>query len=541
MIVLGICGGVRASHHDAAAALFVDGQLVAAAEEERFLRVKHAAGLLPYHAVLFCLEAAKLTIHDVDVIAFNGETIDDIHRRLSDYFRFRFGHSPAVELVPHYVAHAASAYRLSGFTNALAVSADVSGDSVSTFIAHGVNEELRPLRLIPRPNSLGLFYSLITQHLGFARDNDEYKVMGLASYGETPVDLSFLLTSKGGEHTFHHEGFIKTVGPRSPFPSKQEALFSDALLKRLGPSRLPNEPITQFHKDLAYGAQQALEGAMLALLNHYHEQTGATRVCLAGGVALNCVMNQRVAALPWVQDVFVQPAASDAGGCLGAATEVLSKHGISAEPMTHVYLGPSYSDKEVGQLLRSYGWTPTHLENPAVYAAERIQEGQVVGWFQGKMEFGPRSLGNRSILADPRNSEMKAKINATIKFREDFRPFAPAVLEERAAECFVCETPSPHMTMTFDVRDEWKERLASVTHVDGTARLQTVSRTTNPRFHELISHFNALTGVPVVINTSLNLQGQPICRSPRDALFAFAGSGMDSLVIGDWVVEKSRC
>ena len=540
MYVLGICGGIRAGHHDGAAALFDDGKLVAAAEEERFLRVKHATARLPENAIRYCLQEAGIGIRDVDTVAYNYATIDQMGERLADFFRFRFGHSPEIRVIPHYLAHAASAYRLSGFDEALTLSADVSGDSVSTFITHGQGDVIHPLKAIRRPNSVGLFYSIITQHLGFVRDNDEYKVMGLASYGTEETDLSFLLSWGGGEHRFHYETYMKPVGPKSPFPSKQESIFTPALVEKLGPPRLPDEPITRQHQNLAFSVQQTLERCVIDLLEHYHRETGSRKVCIAGGVGLNCVMNQRIAALPWVDELFVQPAASDAGGCIGAAVEVLGQRGTVIEPMEHVYLGPSFSDDEIEQYLRSYGLKPRRVEDPARFAAEKIARGKIVAWFQGRMEFGPRALGNRSILADPRDPEMKARINATIKFREDFRPFAPAVLEERVADCFVDGFAAPYMTFTFDVREEWKERLASITHVDGTARIQTVSKKTNPLFHQLIGHFEELSGIPVVINTSLNIKGQPICLAPRDAVFTYHGSGMDCLVIGHWVLEKEQ-
>jgi carbamoyltransferase len=540
MYVLGICGGIRAGHHDGAAVLFEDGRLIAAAEEERFIKVKHAMARLPEFAVRYCLEEAGIEITDLHAVGYNYATIDNIGPRLTDFFRFRFGHSPSIRLIPHYLAHAASVYRLSGFEEALTLSADVSGDSMSTFITHGEGGVIHPLKSIKRPNSLGLFYSMITQLLGFQRDNDEYKVMGLASYGKEEHDLSFLLSWKDGEHKFNFEEYMKPVGPRSPFPSKQESIFTPALVERLGPPRLPTEPITQHHMDLAYSVQKTLERCVVDMLEFYHGETGSRRIAIAGGVGLNCVMNQRIAALPWVDDIFIQPAASDAGGSLGAAVEVLAQEGIRPEPMEHVYLGPSFSDEEIDGFIKSYGLKARWEDNPAAYAAEQIANGKILAWYQGRMEFGPRALGNRSILADPRDPLMKDKINATIKFREDFRPFAPAVLEERVSDCFVDGFPAPYMTLTFDVREEWKERLASITHVDGTARIQTVSKKTNPLFHELIANFEKISGIPVVINTSFNVKGQPICLAPRDAVFTYHGSGMDCLVMGHWVLEKNK-
>jgi len=301
---------------------------------------------------------------------------------------------------------------------------------------------------------------------------------------------------------------------------------------------LPHEPLTQHHKDLAYSVQKTLERCVLDLLTHYHHETGSNRVAVAGGVGLNCVMNQRIAALPWVDELWVQPAASDAGGSLGAAAEVLAGKGVDIEPMQHCYLGPEFDDDEIAGFIRAYGIKARRVDDPASYAASRLAQGKILAWFQGRMEFGPRALGNRSILADPRDPDMKDKINATIKFREDFRPFAPAVLEERVGDCFVDGRPAPFMTLTFDVREEWKQRLASITHVDGTARIQTVDKQTNSLFHRLITEFEKISGIPVVINTSFNIKGQPICLSPRDAISTFYGTGMDCLVMGHWVLEK---
>jgi len=538
MYVLGISGGFRAGQHESSAVLFENGKIVAAAEEERFIRFKHAPGKMPENAIRFCLGTAGITMKEVDVVGVNVANSKETIERVGDFLRFRFGYSPEVRGVLHYVAHAASVYRLSAFDDSLIMSADVSGDSVSTFIAHGKGKEIVPLCTIKRPNSLGLFYSMITQHLGFFRDNDEYKVMGLASYGKNEVDLSSLLKWGNGSYEFNYKDFMKEVGPQSPFPSKQEAIFSQKLIDLLGKPRLASEPIEQRHKDLAYSAQKMLERCVCDLLTYYHEKTGSRRVSIAGGVGLNCVMNHRIRSLTWVDDIIIQPASSDAGSSIGAAVEILAEAGIDLEPLKHVYLGPSFTDEEIEASLKSYGLKGEWVDDPSAYAAEQIADGKIIAWFQGRMEFGPRALGNRSILANPQDPDMKEKLNATIKFREDFRPFAPAVLEERAADCFEDGCSAPYMTMTFDVRDDWKKRLASITHIDGTARIQTVSKATNPLFHRLISAFEEITGIPVVINTSLNVKGQPICLAPRDAIWTFFGSGIDRLVMGHWVLKK---
>ena len=538
MVILGICGGIRSGHHDPAAVLYRDGKLVAAAEEERFLRIKHSEGRLPENAVRYCLAQAGISMRDVDALAYGYATVPGMDKRLRDYFNLKFGYCPEVRLVRHYMAHAASAYRVSGFSDAMVLSADVSGDSVSTLLSFGKGSEIKVIKSVPRPNSLGIFYSILTQILGFQRDNDEYKVMGLASYGKQEVDLSWLLKFGGGEYRLNYEEYMVSVGPNQAFPSKQEGIYSDRLVQRLGLPRLKEEPLTQKHMDLAFSAQKTLERAVIDLVSWLHEQTGSRNLCIAGGVGLNCVMNQRLLALPFVDRIYVQPAASDAGTAIGAALEVLAERGVQPETMEHVYTGPSFSDEEIEKALQSFKVSYRREEDVCRFAAEKLAQGCIVAWFQGAMEFGPRALGNRSILADPRDPAMKDRINATIKFREDFRPFAPAVLEESVEEYFSDGVKSPFMTLTFDVRREKQAQIASITHVDGTARIQTVSRETNPRFHCLISEFGKLSGVPMVINTSFNVKGQPIVCTPRDAVSTFFMTGMDHLVLGDYVLSK---
>jgi carbamoyltransferase len=538
MVVLGISGGIRSGHHDPAAVLYKDGKLVAAAEEERFLRIKHSEGRLPENAIRFCLSQAGITLKNVDFLAYGYATVPGMDKRLKDYMVLKFGSCPPLRLIAHYMAHAASAFRVSGFPDSMILSADVSGDSVSTLLAHGDGDRIRIVKSVARPNSLGLFYSLLTQILGFQRDNDEYKVMGLASYGKEEVDLSWLLQFGKGEYRLNSEEYLIPVGPAQAFPSKQEGIYSDRLVTRLGFPRLKEASLTQSHMDLAYSAQKTLERCVIDLVTWLHAQTGSRNLCIAGGVGLNCVMNQRLLSLPFVDQIYVQPAASDAGTAIGAALEVLAEHGVRPELMTHVYTGPAFGEQEIQKALESYKVPYRREADVCRFAAEKISQGCIVAWFQGAMEFGPRALGNRSILADPRDPAMKERINATIKFREDFRPFAPAVLEESVEEYFCDGVKSPFMTLTFDVRPEKKASIASITHVDGTARIQTVSEKTNPRFHRLIAEFRRLTGIPMVINTSFNVKGQPIVCTPRDAVSTFYMTGMDHLVLGDFVLSK---
>jgi len=540
MNILGISGGIRQGNQDGAAALLVDGELVAAVEEERLTRIKHAPGLLPEKAVKFCLKRAGLRIEDVDLLVFAGATYVNFEETLSRFFTAQLGHCPPVRLVDHHTAHAASAYYASGFSEAMVLTADLSGDRASTKLFHGKGRELQEKRVWWKPNSLGIYYSILTQVLGFRRDSDEYKVMGLSSYGKDEVDLSWLLrpTPDGG-YEFATE-YIRKLPATEPNPSKQEPFYSQALVERLGPARLPDGPVTRLHENLAASGQALLNRVACHLVTEFHATVGARRLCVAGGVGLNCVMNQHLLALDCVDEIFVQPAASDAGLSLGAAYLAAIEEGERLGPFVSAYLGPEFGNAEIEDTLRMLGARYGKVDDPAVEAARRAAEGRIVGWFQGRMEFGPRALGSRSIVADPRKAEMKDLVNERIKFRESFRPFAPSALAERAGEFFVgCDGNAPYMTITFDVVEKKKREIPAVTHVDGTARVQTVARDVDPLYYALIRRFGEITGTPVVLNTSFNVKGDAIVNTPVQAVSTFAGSGMDDLVIGNFVLSKS--
>jgi carbamoyltransferase len=536
--LLGINGGVLAGNQDPAAALIKDGKIVAAAEEERFNRIKHSNGQLPRRAIRYCLKEAGIGIQDVAAVSFPGETYENFQEILANYFDFHFGFAPPIRLVNHHLAHAASAYYLWGRDPALVLTMDYSGDRISTFAALGEGLSLKEILRIGKPNSLGIFYSMLTQYLGFEKDEDEYKVMGLSSYGcRGTYDLSHLLRIKGKTYELSTRYLAESVAPHRPAPSKQERIFADNLgLPQK--ARLASEPITQYYKDIAACGQAKLEEVVLHVVKCLVEETGVRRLCLAGGVALNCVMNQRLREAGLVDEIFVPPHVSDAGMSIGGAVLMSIERGIPVAPLEHCFLGPSFTEAEIESVLKGCCVPYVRPENIERYVAGEIARGKIVGWFQGRMEFGPRALGARSILADCRDPEMTSKINSRVKFREEFRPFAPSVLWEKAGEYFEGIVASPYMTMTFSVRPEKRTVIPAVTHVDGTARVQTVHKDTNPKYYNLIQEFEKLTGVPVILNTSMNVMGQPICCTPRSAVETFYGTGMDGLAIGPFYLSK---
>jgi carbamoyltransferase len=550
--------GLNAYHGDAAAALLVDGELVAAAEEERFNRIHHAAGF-PHAAAAWCLSQHGLELGDVDHVAVardpsanvgdalvrtvrGGASARYLKERLQNAARERdvaaaLGpglHAP-VHQVEHHQAHVASAFLVSPFDEAAILSVDGFGDFASTMTAAGSGSSFDVLDRVLFPHSLGMFYTAFSQWLGFFDYGNEGKAMGLAAYGDpqrfakamrevvTPVgdafhlNLDYFTHDKEGVDMVWDEGEPK-IGP----------IFSEHLIERFGPPRPDHGEILQLHMDVAAALQRRLEELYLHLIDRLHERTGLGDLCLAGGVALNAVANGRVRDESPFARIWIQPAAGDSGTAIGAAAFVWNR--VLGEPrtfeMTHAYLGPAYEPAPDGA-------------RPLDYAevAQRIADGAVVGWFQDRMEFGPRALGNRSIVADPRRADMKDTLNARIKNRESFRPFAPSILVERVAEWYRRGEPSPFMLVTDHVREDRRAQIPAVDHVDGTGRLQTVDAATNPRFHRLISEFERITGVPILLNTSFN-ENEPIVMTPEDALATFGKTSMDLLVLGDYVIER---
>jgi carbamoyltransferase len=364
--------------------------------------------------------------------------------------------------------------------------------------------------------------------------------MGMASYGKPAEDLDWLLRVEKGGYVFE-ESYIPKVQPGQTNRSKQEPMYSEALVERLGPARRQGEAFETRHYNLASSAQHQLNRAAVSLVESLHEQTGSHKLCIAGGVGLNCVMNQTLLAMEDVHNIFVQPAASDAGAALGAAYHVAVQEGEDLAAFPGAHIGNEFSEDTIRAEIENIGVPYSRIDDPALQAARAVEQGKIVGWYQGRHEFGPRALGSRSILADPRQAEMKDLINIKVKFREEFRPFAPSVLQEDAALYFRTNGQAmPYMTITTDVNKERKDEIAAVVHVDDTSRIQSVDRAATPLYHELISHFKKLTGVPVVLNTSYNVKGQPIVNTPTHALGTLFGSGMDVAFLGPFKVEKKR-
>jgi carbamoyltransferase len=570
--------GLNAYHGDAAACLLADGAVVAAIEEERLNRRKHCAGF-PTRAVSACLRMAGIQPRDLTAVAISRQPRAHLHRkvlhslgqlvrgeglggvadRLANAGRVRDAGSaladalgcevkelPSVQRVEHHRAHLLSTFLASGWEEAALLSVDGFGDFVSTMLGHGRGSRLEVLGQVEFPHSLGILYTATTQFLGFPHYGDEGKVMGLAACGEPTFREAFreLLTFTadgfrlGLDHFLHHtRGVAMTWDQGSPEVGQ---VWSPSWEDTFGPARVPGEPLTDRDRDLAATVQQVLEEAYAHLLELLHRRTGSRRLCLAGGVAYNSVANGKIRSRTPFQEVHVICAAGDSGTALGAAYAAhLAQPGASRPPpLPGAYLGPGFERAEIELALQRAGLegVPRGEAELLERTAAAIAAGQVVGWFQGRMEFGPRALGNRSIVVDPRHPGMKDILNARIKHREPFRPFAPSVLEERAGEFFEDSYPSPDMLMVYGVRPEHRARLPAITHIDGTGRLQTVSREANPRFHGLICAFEAHSGVPMVLNTSFN-ENEPIVCTPDDAIDCFLKTGMDLLVLGDVMVE----
>jgi len=445
-------------------------------------------------------------------------------------FEREFGKVKArMRFVDHHFAHAISAYAYSGFEDATVVVMDGRGAWEATSIWRGQDGRLGHVLTIPFPDSVGYFYSEFTEFLGFHRNSDEWKVMGLAPYGRPGVDLTAFIDLQAMPYRVHAKQLV--ANGAGPF-ARMAAL--------LGPPRATESEIEDRHKNIAYAVQEACEAAMMNVVRMAIAKTQCRNVCLAGGVALNSKANGKIVASGLVEKFFVQPAAADDGVALGAAlAPCLDDNGkLPHQPMRHGYWGPSFEDEAILSALRTYKLRHTRLPDPASTAAEMLSQGKILGWFQGRMEFGPRALGSRSILADPRDPEMNTKVNNAVKFREWWRPFAPSLKKEAAGDYLESATDSPFMILTAQVRPEKRSVIPSVTHVDGSARPQTVEKEINPLYWRLLDEFEKRTGVPVIMNTSFNLRGEAIVHTPTDTIRTFFSSGMDALVIGSFLVEK---
>lgn len=571
--------GLNAYHGDAAAALLVDGELVAAAEEERFNRVKHCAGF-PERAAAWCLADAGLEPGDLDHVAIGRDPKANVAQKLKrtllhgvkpGYLKARLENVAKVrdvrgqlaralgvgteELraefhnVEHHQAHVASAFFVSPFEEAAVLSVDGFGDFASTMLAEGRGSRFRVLDRVLFPHSLGIFYTAVTQWLGFLKYGDEGKVMGLAPYGDPERHLDTMrdivrrnadLFELGLDWFRHHkEGVDMTWDGQTPTLGR---LYSERMVEAFGPPREPRTELTGLHEDVAAALQAMLEEAYLGLVRGLWERTRVPAICLAGGVALNAVANGRIRLETPFEDVFIQPAAGDSGTAVGAAFYVW--HQVLGKPrgfvMEHAYTGPEYSDEECAAAVATAGLESDYVDDERLFplVAERLAAGDVVGWFQGRMEFGPRALGNRSIVVDPRQSDMKDVLNARTKHREAFRPFAPSILAEATGAWYEQDYPSPFMVLVYTTRADKRDKIPAVVHVDETGRLQTVERRVAPRYWRLIKEFERLTGVPVVLNTSFN-ENEPIVMSPEDALSCFTKTQMDLLVLGNHVIRRT--
>jgi carbamoyltransferase len=578
--------GINAYHGNASAAIVCDGKLIAAVEEERFNRVKYAAGF-PAAAIRYCLKEAGVTLAEIDHVAIPRNPYARLGTklfyalRMPSFARERikvmtkftgipealaqaFDADPAkikatYRSVEHHQAHLASTYFVSPFERAALLSADGLGDFASTMWGVGEGNRMRIDGSIAFPHSLGLYYSAVTQYLGFLKFGDEYKVMGLAAYGE-PRYMEALrdvvrFNSNGGEFGFrlgldyftHHK-----TGPEMSWAESDKTpvlgkMFSDAMPKKFGgPARQPDDPLEQRHRDMAASLQARLEEVYLGMLKKLAAQTGTKALCLAGGVAFNCVANGKIFETTPFEQVYVHPAAGDAGLAVGAAYHVW--HQTLRNPRTfvmeHAYWGPGYSVEEVRTAMQASavsrdGYAIQELAEDELMrrTAAIIADGKILGWYQGRAEWGPRALGNRSIVADPRRPEMKEILNRRIKHREIFRPFAPSILAEKTGEWFEKKHPSPFMNLAYSVHADKRDKIPAPTHVDGTGRLQTVTREANPRYHALISEFARQTGVPVVLNTSFN-DNEPIVCRPEEALDCFVRTQMDALVLGNFLITR---
>ena len=583
MIIL----GANAYHGDSSACILVDGQLVAAAEEERFTRIKHWAGL-PVKAVEYCLREAGVAARDIDHIAVNRNPSSNTFRKalfmlkkrpswrlIRDRFKNtrkvkdiktalaeQIGVDPSrlkaeLHYVEHHVAHLASAFFVSPFEKSVIVSVDGFGDFVGAMWGTGEGNELNVRGRSFFPHSLGLFYLAGTQYLGFPKYGDEYKVMGLAALGE-PSRLDemkkIVRLHRTGQFSLDLDYFIHhSEGVRMAWDGGEPEIgpvFHRKMEYVLGPRRVAGDRIEKRHENIAASLQVMYEEAFLHVLRNAYEQTGIPNLCLAGGCAMNSVANGKICDRSPFEKVYIQPAAGDAGGALGAAFYVWNRELKNPRDfvMGHAYWGPDFSQAEIRKALseksrdlEENGCTAMEMEDEKELCkrtAKKIADGKIVGWFQGRMEWGPRALGNRSIVADPRRAEMKDVLNARIKNREPFRPFAPSILLEKVGEYFETDRPDPFMNKVYPVRSEKRSRIPAVTHVDGTGRIQTVRKEDNPLYWQLIKEFEKRTGVPVVLNTSFN-DNEPIVCTPSEALDCFLRTQMDVLVLGNRMITRN--
>ena len=587
--------GVSCFYHDAAAAILMDGRLIAAAEEERFSRKKHDFGF-PINAVEFCLRTAGITADDLDYVVFYEKPFVKFERILMTAFQtfpkswkvFREAmvtwlldklwvkgilkdkvnvSSEKVLFAEHHLSHAASAFLCSPFDEAAILTIDGVGEWTTTTMGKGVGTDITVIKEVHFPHSLGLLYSAFTAFLGFEVNEGEYKVMGMAPYGQPKylekvhrlielycdgsfeLDMDYFCYHYSTEKTYNSKFTYLFGTPRDPksnffTPSTGYPSYFGEKPQNYDEAGREN----QYYADIAASIQAVTEEAVLKMANCLHEETRSTRLCMAGGVALNSVANGKILKDTPFEELYIHPAAGDGGGAVGAA--LYAYHCLLGKPrefiMEHAFWGEDYGEDKIKSFLEGNGTSYEYVEDDEILfdrMVDHLQDGKVIGWFQGRFEWGPRALGNRSILADPRKAEMKDIVNTKIKFREPFRPFAPSVLVERTEEFFDLPQADKHYPARFmlyvvDVKEDKRDVIPAITHVDGSGRLQTVVKETNPRYYRLIEKFGQATGVPLVLNTSFNLKGEPIVNTPQDAFNTFMSSGMDVLILDRFVIEK---
>jgi carbamoyltransferase len=573
MNILGVFYGI-----DPAACLISDGKLVAYVEEERLIRFKHARDQFPIRSIEFCCKQQGLKLSDIDYIAYGWDCAAYTDGRMAQFYEelnthyppdpgtrgwqrrnlslfnidnqretFRanlvrhFGNVriPELKTIPHHYSHAVTAYHFSPFQEALVLTIDGSGDSQTTCVWKGVGDKLDLLHEIKIPHSLGWFYAAITEFLGFESYDGEYKVMGLAAFGKPNEQYRAALEKIV---TVADDGFSFRVDPKAIHHGAHtySHRHTDYLVELLGMEpRLGNQPIDAHHESIAFETQRILEESVLRLVSHFQKTTGIRNLCISGGVALNVKMNYVLHKSGLFDRLFIFPIPSDSGTGIGAAAALHQElTGERIAPLDHVYLGPGYTDDEIELQLKSCGLEYTRSADIAEDAAELLAQGKVIGWFQTRMEGGPRALGARSILADPRTVAARDLVNQAIKFREYWRPFCPSLTVESIERYMQKPYEAPYMIMAFDATPAASEQAAAVVHVDGTMRVQTVDHHTNPAYHRLLTAFERRTGVPIVLNTSFNIKGEAIVCSPRDALRTFWTTGLDALAIGPFLVHK---
>lgn len=557
--------GISCYYHDSAAVLVQDGRITAAVQEERFTREKNTPAF-PVNAINYCVQAGGITFDDVDYVVIHEKPFLKFARVILSHLRAypfsisnflstvpnwlkermslpllieeELGYKGKVLFVKHHLSHEAAAFLASSFESAAIFTADAVGEQATTTIGHGRANKIKVFNEMIYPDSLGLLYTAFTTYLGFSAHRGEGKVMGLAAYGEPKYIDEFR-----DLYDIAPDGSFRVKESFFGF-NKGRRMFSRKLIKKFGSPRKRDDEITQRHKDIAASLQFFLEEILIKIANDLYDKTKEEALCLSGGIFLNCVANAKILKHTPFKKIFIQPAAGDSGGALGAALYVHNTllDNPRREVMEHAYLGPDFPERKIKIILSNTDLVVEELDEDLIIerAANSISQGKIIGWFQGRSEFGPRALGNRSILANPCIPDIKDTLNNKVKHREEFRPFAPSVLEEASGEYFDLNVTSPFMLLAPDVKESEKDKIPGIVHADGTARVQTVSKKTNPIYWALIEKLGRLTGVPMVLNTSFNLRGEPIVNSPEDAIDCFQRSNLDHLVIERFFVSKKE-